>query len=123
MEGKTADPPVEVVLLVDRVNATVQNSSSVREQVKKYMGQNGGQLALPASLIFFADTGTPACRRLPAAMATLFFDVDQSESGVRSVTRSQGVYGAIDRFQMSLRTLVSVAGVEEKNRAERCSSG
>src|SRR5580658_1727701 len=47
MERKAADLPAEVILLVDGVNAEVETASSARLLLKKYLGQNGGQLALP----------------------------------------------------------------------------
>jgi VWFA-related protein len=114
LEGNAAEPSTEVLLVVDRVNTTVQNSSNVREQVKKYLGQNGGQLPLPTSMIFFSDAGTNFQNAPSRNGNALLAEVDQSESGVRTVTRSQGIYGDVDRFQMSLRTLLSIATFEEK---------
>jgi len=114
LDSRAADSAEEVLLLVDRVNTSVQNSANVREQVKKYLGQNGGQLPLPTSMIFFADSGTNLQKAPSRDGNALLADLEQSDSGLRSVTRSQGVYGAIDRFEMSLRTLTSIASLEEK---------
>jgi hypothetical protein len=44
--GPTADPPVEVILVVDAVNASFQAVSYERNELKKFLLQNGGKLAL-----------------------------------------------------------------------------
>ena len=53
----TADPPAEIILLIDGVNSSLQSVAIEREQVKKFLRQNGGQLPLPVSIIFFSDAG------------------------------------------------------------------
>jgi VWFA-related protein len=119
MDSKSDGLPVEVFLLVDRVNSTVQNSADVRQQVGKYLNQNGGQLRLPTSFIFFSDSGTSIQKAPTRDGHALLTDLDQSESGLRTVNRSQGVYGAIERFQMSLHALDSIASMEETNPARK----
>jgi VWFA-related protein len=113
VEGATADPPVEVILLVDRVNTSFQTAANEREQTKKFLRGNGGQLAQPVSMVFFDDSGTtmqPPSRDGNALMTAL----DQSDSALRTSRRSQGIYGAADRFQWSLNALHSVAAYEAK---------
>jgi VWFA-related protein len=109
----TADPPVEVVLMVDRVNIDFVRGATERPQIDKFLRQNGGQLPYPVSMAYFADSDTKIQNpsRDGKALADAF---DQSDSALRTVTRSQGVYGAIDRFQMSINALNSVAAYEAK---------
>src|SRR5580704_6681844 len=107
--ASTADPPVEIVLIVDAVNASPQAVAYEREEVKKFLLRNGGQLAQPVSLVVFADADTKvqnASSRDGNALATLY---DQYETGVRSINRSQGYWGATERFDMSLKTLTEIA--------------
>src|SRR5271156_1150340 len=52
------DPPAEVILVVDRVNTDFQNAANEREEIKKFLRLNAGQLPVPVSMIFFSDTGT-----------------------------------------------------------------
>jgi VWFA-related protein len=107
----TADPAVEIILLIDRVNTSFSAVANEREQVKKFLRQNGGHLPLPVSMVFFSDSGTQmqnASRDGNALIAAL----DRSDSGLRSIRRSQGFYGAADRFQLSLQALNSLASFE-----------
>jgi len=98
------DPPVEIVMVVDAVNASPQSVSYERGEVKKFLLRDGGKLPQPVSLVVFADAGTKVqngSSRDGNALASLY---DQYETGVRSINRSQGYYGAAERFDMSLKT-------------------
>jgi VWFA-related protein len=107
----SAADPVAIILLIDRVNTSFQSSANERQQTEKFLRQNGGQLAQPVSMVFFSDSGTQmenATRDGNALLAAL----DKSDSGLRSIRRSQGIYGASDRFQLSIRALNSIAVTE-----------
>ena len=111
--GSPTDPPVEIVLVVDAVNATFQTVNYERNELKKFLLQNGGKLALPVSLIVFTDAGAKiqdGSSRDGNALAALY---DQYETGLRSINRSQGFYGAADRFDLSMKTLTSVIEYEQ----------
>ena len=110
--GPTTDPPVEILLVVDAVNASIQAVAYERSELKKFLLQNGGKLALPMSLVVFTDTGTKmqsGSSRDGNALALLY---DQYETGLRYNNRSQGFYGAEERFDMSLKTLTSLVAYE-----------
>lgn len=112
--GKNANPPVEVILVVDAVNASFQAVTYERIELKKFLLQNGGKLAQPVSLVIFADTGTKmqqGSSRDGNALASLY---DQYATGLRIINRSQGFYGAADRFTLSLRMLTSLVDYESK---------
>jgi VWFA-related protein len=109
----TADPPVEIVLVVDAVNASFQAVNYERSEVKKFLLQNGGKLAQPVSLVVFSDSGTKiqdGSSRDGNALTALY---DQYDTGLRSIKRSQGIYGAAERFDLSLKTLTSIVAYEE----------
>jgi len=108
----TADP-VELVLLVDAVNTSFNAITYARTELKKFLLQNGGKLAQPVSLVIFTDTETKmqgGSSRDGNALAALY---DQYETGLRSINRSQGFYGAADRFDLSMKTLTSVIEYEQ----------
>ena len=108
-----SDPPVELVLVVDAVNASFQAVGYERSELKKFLLQNGGKLALPTSLIIFSDTGTEIQKtssRDGNALSALY---DQYATGLRIVNRSQGFWGAAERFEMSLKTLNSFVQYEK----------
>jgi VWFA-related protein len=113
VDRASADPPVEIVLMVDAVNTSFRYVSYERTELKKFLLQNGGKLAQPTSLIFFTDREAKmqrAASRDGNALAALY---DEYETGVRSITRSQGFYGAAERFEMSLHTLSSMMEYEK----------
>jgi VWFA-related protein len=113
VQSPVTDPVVEVVLMIDRVNTSFQSAANESEQTKKFLRQNEGQLALPVSMVFFADSGTtiqPATRDGNMLVTAL----DQSDAALRTSRRSQGIYGAEDRIQWSLNALHSIAAYEGK---------
>lgn len=106
------DPPVEIVLLVDAVNAPFRAVTYERNEIRKFLLQNGGKLAHPVSLIIFSDRGTQiqnGSSRDGNALAALY---DQYQTGLRVINRTQGFYGANDRFDLSLKTIHSLADYE-----------
>jgi VWFA-related protein len=107
------NPPVEIVLVVDAVNAPSQVVSYERSELKKFLLQNGGKLALPTSLVVFSDTGTEIQKTSSRDGNTLAALYDQYETGLRIVNRSQGFWGATERFDMSLKTLNSLIEYEK----------
>lgn len=108
------DPPVEVILVVDAVNASFQAVTYERNELKKFLLRDGGKLALLTSLVIFTDAGTrmqEGSSRDGNFLADLY---DQYETGLRSITRSQGFYGAGERLDLSLKTLTSLVAYEGK---------
>jgi VWFA-related protein len=108
-----AGPPVEVILVVDEVNTPFTGVAIVREQIEKFLGQNGGALALPVSVALLDDSGkivrTPVSRDGKALIA----DVDQADFGLRTIRKSvTGIFGAEDQQQISLQGLGQLADYE-----------
>jgi len=106
-----ADPPVEIVVLVDEVNSSFRAVAVAREEIEKFLKQNGGQLEYPVSLVFLSDmgvTGTASSRDGNALVAEL----DQNKAGLRIIGKNEGFYGAGDRVQLSLHALEQFAGYE-----------
>jgi VWFA-related protein len=104
----TADSPVEVVLLVDEVNADFKNVAIERNEIVKFLGRNEGALAEPVSLVFFSDsgaTGTLSSRDGKAVIA----DLNQKQLGLRTIGKPAGFYGGNERIQMSLSMLQKFA--------------
>ncbi|WP_158750658.1 VWA domain-containing protein [Acidobacterium sp. S8] len=118
VQGATANPPTEVILLIDLVNTSFQRVSYERQQIEAFLRQNNGKLAYPTSLIVFSDTDTevqPAPSRDGNAIADL---LGSNKSSLRIIGRSAGVYGAEERLQMSLTTLDRLTAYE-KNKPGR----
>lgn len=103
-----ADSMVRIVLLVDEVNTNFSRVAYERDQIRRFLLQNGGKLGRPMSLAFFSDTGTEVedgTSRDGNALLAMF---DQHETALRGNRRSSGFYGAVERFQSSLNTLNSL---------------
>jgi VWFA-related protein len=100
-----AEPPVQIVLVADEVNTSYTNVTFVRDEIKKFLKQNGGQLAHPVTMAFFSDSGTQILNEPSRDGNALIASFDQHEAALRTIRRSEGFYGAEERFQLSLRML------------------
>jgi VWFA-related protein len=107
-----AEPPVKIILLIDEVNTTFRRVAYERDQIKRFLQQNGGVLAHPVSIAFFSDTGTEIQNNASRDGNVLLAAFDQHETALRSVRRSAGFYGAVEKFQLSLNTLQSLVAKE-----------
>jgi VWFA-related protein len=102
------DSPVQAILLIDAVNTSYHSVGYERQQLQKFLQQNGGKLALPTSLVLMTDTSqaqSDATRDGNALVESL----NSNQSGLRIINRSQGFYGGADRVQISLNTLGNLA--------------
>jgi VWFA-related protein len=97
--------PVEVILVVDAVNADYQTVAYEREQIDKVLRSDGGHLAQAMALAFFTDTGTQIQEGFSSDGNGLSALLEQYTVGLRNLRRSTGVYGAEERFQLSLQAL------------------
>lgn len=107
-----SDPPVDIVFLVDEVNTDFTHVSFARAQIEKFLRLNGGELPRPASLAFLSDAGIMVGNLTTQDGNALATELDQNKAGLRSITRSQGVYGANDRVGLSLNSLQELANYE-----------
>ena len=112
VQGAPADQPVEVILLIDEVNAGFSTVASLRDQVVKFLGRDGGKLAYPVSLGFVTDTGTTVGTSPTKDGNALIADLNDKETALRTINRSQGLYGADDRLNLSVRALEQLAQLE-----------
>jgi VWFA-related protein len=108
----TADPPVEVVLLVDEVNTTFTRVSFERAQIEKFLKTDGGELPRPVTLAVLSDSGMAIGNITTRDGNALATELNQNKAGLRSITRSQGIYGADDRVGLSLNALRELADYE-----------
>jgi VWFA-related protein len=111
-ESTAASDPIQVIFLVDAVNTGVQTMGYLRQELEKFLRQDGGHLALPTSLVFLTDTSTevqPVTTRDGNGLADV---LSSKETGLRIVGRSQGFYGAVDRLNLSLGALARLTTFE-----------
>lgn len=106
VRGATASvPPMEIVLVVDAVNTTFAKVAYERSELDKFLKRDGGRLSWPVSIAFVTDSGLNMQGAASRDGAALEEYLDQHVTGLRAVTRSQGIYGAVDRLRVSLDAL------------------
>jgi VWFA-related protein len=103
VEGRQA--PVEVVLLVDAVNAPYQVVAFERDQIDKFLRAEGGDLAHRTAVAFLTDSGLQFQHEFSTNGNTLSASLDRYTVSLRDLRRSAGFWGAVDRFQISLNGL------------------
>lgn len=112
LDAGTPAPPIEIVLVVDAINADPLKTDHEREGIKEFLQMNGGKLAQPVSLVVLSDSGPKSLHGASTdgnALATL---LDQNPTGLRTINQSQGIYGVLERFQMSMKALNSLTAYE-----------
>ncbi|MGO9443033.1 MAG: VWA domain-containing protein [Terriglobales bacterium] len=108
------DPPVEIVLVVDAVNSSFLSNSYQRDEVRKFLLQNGGQLAWPVSFVIFSEAGVKVQSGSSRDGNALAASYDQYETGLRSkYLTNGGRWGATERIEISLNGLASIVAYEQ----------
>ena len=112
MANARPDLGTEVVLLIDTVNASLADIGLARDQIALYLRQNGGQLADPVSIYIFNGKGAqriaPPSRDGNALAAAL----SDAAPNLHPILRSEGFYGAEEKIELSLNTLISLTAEE-----------
>jgi VWFA-related protein len=108
----TPAPYIEIVVVIDAINADLMKADMEREGIKKFLQMNGGKLATPVSVVLVSDSPTQMRSKASTDGNALAAVVDQYTIGLRTVNRSQGVYGVAERFDMSMKALDSLASYE-----------
>lgn len=100
-----ADPPVEAILLIDAINVPFETIAMERQWLAAYFKENGGELALPTSIILLTDDGMKIQNRSTRDGKVLQAYLDANATGLRRIRRSEGKEGAVERQQASLNAL------------------
>ncbi|HEY0701554.1 MAG TPA: VWA domain-containing protein [Candidatus Acidoferrales bacterium] len=103
---------VEVLLVVDAVNAGPETVSFERQQIDKFFGGEGGTLAYPTSLAVLTDKGVQMMGGFSADGKALSAALDKFDNGLRIINGSAGYYGAEERLKYSLDGLSALIGTE-----------
>jgi len=99
----------QVMILIDTVNSSLSDVAYEREQVATFLRQDEGKLAQPVSILYFNGDGArliaPASRDGNQLADTL----EKTASNLHPIRSSEAFYGAVERLQLSLETLGSLA--------------
>jgi VWFA-related protein len=104
-----AEPPVQIILLIDAVNLPLDQVSFARQQIENYLRQNQGHLAYPTSLFFLTGSGLRVQPRPSVDGNALAAVLDQIAPSLHTIRSSQGSTAELDRFRLSVRQLLSIA--------------
>jgi len=102
--GSDVSAPSEAILLLDTMNASLEDVVIERQGIDKFLRQNGGHLALPVSIVFLADTGVKL-NKASQDGNSLAEDLKKLQTPMRVLGSAQGAGGAQDRSQRSLRAM------------------
>jgi VWFA-related protein len=99
------EAPVEVIIVIDDVNTGVEQIAYERSEIGKFLKMDGGQLAYPVALAFLADDGIKMQGEFSKDGNALSAALDKYSLGLHTIRRSGGVYSAIERLELSMKSL------------------
>jgi VWFA-related protein len=106
-----ADPPVEVILLIDAANTSLQRVAYTRLQVASYLRQNGGRLAQPTSVLLLFDLGLKTWLKPSIHGNLLATQLEEAATAAHKIPLTKG-YDELELLSFSLKSLGSIAAAE-----------
>jgi VWFA-related protein len=103
------DPPVQAILVIDTANLPFQQVAFVRNEVGKFLGENGGRLAEPVSIMLLTDAGLRVQPRPSTDGRALLGVLNEVKGSIHSINAAEGGEGDLERFQLSVRQLSTIA--------------
>jgi VWFA-related protein len=110
-DGTAADPPVQVILLIDMANNLLHNIAYERYQIDKFLKQNDGKLVQPVTLMVLSDQGVQAQPQPSMDGNGVAGGLDRIENSIHTIPVAGG-YDAIERMALSLKALRQIVEVE-----------
>jgi VWFA-related protein len=111
---ETSRDRLQVIFLIDVVNAPYRAVGYARQQLEKFLRQGEGQLPVPMSLLLFTNKSVQAQGTVTRDRSALLDWLHSADSGLRDMGRSAGFYGAAEQMQLSLRNLEDFTSFESK---------
>jgi VWFA-related protein len=103
VDGRLA--PIEMLLVIDAVNASYENIAYERDQLDKFLRADNGRLAHQASLVILTDTGVQVQEAASSDGNAMSALLEKDLIALRTLRRSAGFYGAAERFELSVNAL------------------
>jgi VWFA-related protein len=100
---------VEVIVLIDGVNANFDTAAYARDQVLKFLGSNGGKLGQPTTIAVMTDKGVQAAKGFSTDGNALRAALNQNTSGLREINGAAGFWGATERLQICLNAVRQIS--------------
>jgi VWFA-related protein len=110
--------PTGVIIVLDAVNLPYNEVSFARQELGQFFSSNP-HLTQPVALGVLQDSGLKMQPGFTTDGNALRSALDRYSIGLREMPRSTGVYGAEERFQLSLRMFTNLIAELPKNGAKR----
>lgn len=107
LNGRQA--PLEVVLVVDAVNAGAIGVNIQHEAIDRFLRAENGHLAYPLAIALFTEDGMQIVGNFSLDGNALAGALDKSSAGLRAVGASGGRHGAEERWLKSQNALRALA--------------
>jgi VWFA-related protein len=108
---KSEGPPIEMVLVIDAINADVLKAQRQREGIQTFLQSNGGKLPIPVSLITITDQNVSPASTPSIDGNEVAATLNKSITGLRVVNRSTE-FSESDRFDLSMKALDQIIQME-----------
>ncbi|HEX4309068.1 MAG TPA: VWA domain-containing protein [Acidobacteriaceae bacterium] len=114
LDGAPGNPDsrVSVFLVMDTVNSGLVDLSFMREEIEKFLRQNGGQLLQPTTVLLLTDAGFEAVGETSKDGNKLADAVHAIQSQVHTIHSAAGREAQIERYQLSGKALAAIAARE-----------
>jgi VWFA-related protein len=101
----SAAEPMQVLILIDTINNSIDTVAREREQLDEFLRQKNGELSYPTSIGFLTDRGVEFPVRSTQDGNASQAALRNIQSELRDIGRSAGFWGATERLQQSLNEL------------------
>jgi len=112
--SQRADDSTQVILLLDAVNLDYLTLSRTRDEIAKFLRQNGGHLAQPVSIMLLSNDGATVLLQPSTNGNALAAELDKTNAALRVIDRAGGVNGDSERVGLSIKWLTIIAETEAK---------
>jgi VWFA-related protein len=114
IQAPSPEPPIQIILLIDSVNTSLQSVAYEREQIEGFLHKAGPTVPYPVSFVFLSDSGVEIQNSPSRNTAALLANLNQLETKLHTIHRSSGYYGAVERLQLSLKAVDQIAVLEQQ---------
>jgi VWFA-related protein len=106
------DGQVKVIVVMDDVNTDFNRVAFERSEIEKFLRFGNGALAYPTTFALLTDSGLQMQNTFTQDGNALSASLAKDNVPLHTIQRSSGIYGAEERFELSLRALIQLANQE-----------
>ena len=115
----TGSDGVHVIVVLDAVNLPYIRMAYERSEIEKFLRANGGKLTNPTTFAVVTDKATDVQQPFTTDGNALSAAIAKYPVGLREVRRDEGIWGADERTQISLKALTELTAYAAKVPGEK----